>query len=129
MCSKSKLSSRQKHVTYHTIVVRSRMIIPNVTNKEVLGNWAEKRAHMPENKLQGTYILKLEACCKFDVSWKLNESSDWTDIISACLFNFYPLVNYKIKLQAIARVDIKSRMLSSHVLKDSIKSKVYVFIL
>ena len=129
MCSKSKLFSREKHVTYHTTVVRSRMIIPNATNKEVLGNWAEKRAHMPEKKLQGTHILKLEAWCKFDGSWKLRESSDWTDMINACLFNFYPLVNYKIKLEAITRVGIKSRMLSSQVWKDSIKSKVYVFIL
>lgn len=116
MCSKSKLSSRQKHVTYHTMVVRSRVIIPNATNKEVLGNWDEKRAHMPEKKLQGTYILKLEAWCIFDISWKLRESSDWNDMINACLFDFYPLVNYKIKLEPITRVGIKSRMLSAQVM-------------
>ena len=43
------------------IVINSIMIIPNTTNKEVLGNWGYKSEHVPEKKTQAKDILKLEA--------------------------------------------------------------------
>ena len=39
------------------IVINSIMIIPNTTNKEVLGKWGYKSEHVPEKKTQAKDIL------------------------------------------------------------------------